>query len=262
MATHPHPRRRRHRLRLITLALALCAALGLVLASPLLATTTVLRTELIALTTLLTGDNDRDLDIAEHPELAADIARSLQLDPAWIQEVAAATDIPERALTAYAVATLAIEDDYPGCGIGWNTLAAIGSVESYHGAIHGSSLGDDGVATPSIFGPALDGGQFKGIPDSDGGTLDGDTQWDRAVGPMQFIPQTWQVYGRDANGDGISDPQNIDDAALSAAAYLCAAGGDLTSNDNWIAAIHAYNQSIEYNHAVVDAANRYATAHR
>lgn len=244
------------------LAALLCGLLGVVVATPMLAGTNLLRTELIALHQALTADDDRDAAIAEYPDLDADVVNVLRLDPDWIREVAESTGISQRALSAYAAASLRIEDDYPGCGIGWNTLAAIGYVETHHGTIYGSTLGDDGVATPAIIGPALDGKQFKGIPDSDGGALDGDTTWDRAVGPMQFIPQTWERYGRDANGDGTADPQNIDDAALSAAAYLCAAGGDLTVNENWIAAIHAYNQSVAYNHDVVDAANRYATAHQ
>src|SRR5687767_9098537 len=63
---------------------------------------------------------------------------------------------------------------------------------------------------------------FASIVDTDGGVLDGDARWDRAVGPMRFIPSTWQLVGRDGNGDGIADPFSIDDAALSAAAYLCA----------------------------------------
>jgi len=37
---------------------------------------------------------------------------------------------------------------------------------------------------------------------------------------MQFIPSTWQLAGRDGNGDGTADPFNIDDAALSAATCL------------------------------------------
>lgn len=244
-------------------ATLLSAVLGVVVATPMLASSNLLRTELIALQQALTADDDgRDASTAEHPDLSADIVSGLRLDPDWIREVSDATDISQRALSAYAAASLRIEEDYPGCGVGWNTLAAIGSVETHHGTIYGSTLGDDGIVSPAIIGPALDGGQFKGIPDSDDGALDGDTTWDRAVGPMQFIPQTWERYGRDANGDGTADPQNIDDAALSAAAYLCAAGGDLTVNENWIAAIHAYNQSVAYNHDVVDAANRYATAHQ
>src|SRR5690625_6670086 len=102
------------------------------------------------------------------------------------------------------------------------------------------------------------GGAFKSIPDTDNGALDGDATWDRAVGPMQFIPQTWERYGRDGNGDDIADPQNIDDAALSAAALLCTAGGDLSQNRNWTRAIYAHNHRHQYHRDVADAANHYA----
>ena len=49
----------------------------------------------------------------------------------------------------------------------------------------------------------------------------------RAMGPMQFIPETWKLYGVDANNDGVVSPDNFDDAALSAAGYLCWRGKDL-----------------------------------
>ena len=69
-----------------------------------------------------------------------------------------------------------------------------------------------------ILGPVLDGaGDFAAITDTDGGGWDGDTTWDRAVGPMQFIPSSWAVWGRDGDGDGRSDPSDIDDAALATA---------------------------------------------
>jgi len=248
---------RPRRLRAVTYAVILCCALGVLAATPVLATSTILRTELGI---LLTGATSRDATIAESPEFTAEVITGLRLDPAWIQDAAQATGISERALAAYTAATLTIQHEQPECNIGWNTLAAIGYVETRHGTIYGSALDDDGVAVPAITGPALDGGQFKGIPDSDNGALDGDTTWDRAVGPMQFIPQSWEIYGRDGNGDGIADPQNIDDAAFSAAALLCARGGDLTKTTNWVRAVHAYNQSIEYNHKVVDVANYYASA--
>ena len=38
------------------------------------------------------------------------------------------------------------------------------------------------------------------------GRLDGDDTWDRAVGPMQFIPSTWAWSGRDGDGDGVAQP--------------------------------------------------------
>ncbi len=51
--------------------------------------------------------------------------------------------------------------------------------------------------------------------------------WQRATGPLQFIPSTWERWGSDGDGDGVADPQDIDDAAYAAARYLCASGADL-----------------------------------
>lgn len=180
------------------------------------------------------------------------------VDENWVAELSDDTSIPVRALIAYAGASLVATSEYPACGLGWNTLAGIGHVESEHGTIHGSHLGADGVARPAIIGIPLTGETTEAIRDTDAGMLDGDAVWDRAVGPMQFIPTTWAQWGADGNGDGIRDPQNIDDSALAAARYLCDVGGDLTVADNWIAAIHAYNPTIEYNNRVADAAAYYA----
>ena len=184
-------------------------------------------------------------------------ARS-RVDPIWVSEVAASSGIPEPALRAYAGAALTLGREQPGCGIGWNTLAAIGQVETHHGMIGGARLSTDGRALPRIFGVALDGVAFAAIPDTDGGRLDGDAVWDRAVGPMQFIPQTWAEYGRSARG-GAPDIDRIDDAALSAATMLCTIGGDLRVAENWIAAVNAYNPSVAYNNDVADAADHYAS---
>ncbi|WP_258222892.1 lytic murein transglycosylase, partial [Microbacterium sp. HMWF026] len=105
-------------------------------------------------------------------------------------------------------------------------------IESAHGTHSGGSLGADGYPDPPIRGIALDGSASAAIADTDGGVLDGDAVWDRAVGPLQFIPATWQRWGADANGDGAADPNQIDDAALGAARYLCAAG-EMTSPAGW-----------------------------
>lgn len=182
------------------------------------------------------------------------------VDADWVADVSEQTGIPPRALAAYAGASLQAASEYPGCGLGWNTLAGIGHVESHHGEINGSQLDATGTAAPAIIGIALTGQTTESIPDSDAGRLDGDTVWDRAVGPMQFIPTTWDEWGADGNGDGAKDPQNIDDSTLAAARYLCHIGGDLTQPDRWIAAIAAYNNTIEYNNRVADAAAYYATA--
>jgi len=75
---------------------------------------------------------------------------------------------------------------------------------------------------------------------------------------MQFIPSTWELAGRDGNGDGEADPFNIDDAALSAAGYLCAHGRDLTAANGWTEAIYSYNQSDAYVDQVRGQATSYA----
>ncbi len=178
----------------------------------------------------------------------------------WLNDAAEETGIPRRALVAYVQADLRAQELY-GCTVGWNTLAGIGHVESRHGTYGGSEIDADGVARPAIIGIPLNGENGTAqIPDTDGGVLDGDTTWDRAVGPMQFIPQTWETFGMDANGDGVADVHNIDDAALSAARYLCYRRGSLDDEDTWIAAIRAYNNSVEYQHRVATAAQRYANA--
>ena len=179
-------------------------------------------------------------------------------DAAWLQRVSSAADIPERALRAYAMAALTLADEQPGCRLGWNMLAGIGKIESEHGSIDGARLLPSGETTQRIIGVPLDGTDFLATPDTDGGAIDGDAQWDRAVGPMQFIPSTWDVFGRDGNGDGRIEIDQIDDAALSAAALLCDPGLDLTVGEHWIAALDGYNPSASYNNDVADAAEYYA----
>lgn len=179
-------------------------------------------------------------------------------DAEWLIQAAALTGIPARALRAYVGAAGAANHSAPGCGIGWNTVAAIGFVESAHGAYGGGSLTPAGQASGPIMGPSLDGNGFAAIADTDDGVLDGDARWDRAVGPMQFIPSTWELAGLDGNGDGEADPFNIDDAALSAAGYLCAHGRDLTAANGWADAIYSYNQSDSYVDQVRHQATSYA----
>ncbi|MEU8896419.1 lytic murein transglycosylase [Nocardia sp. NPDC048505] len=171
--------------------------------------------------------------------------------------------IPNVALEAYGYAAAVMARSRPGCGIGWTTLAGIASVESKHGT-HGRSRPDaDGGVRPPIIGIALDGAPgVAEIKDTDEGHLDGDKVFDRAVGPLQFIPETWQRWSADANGDGFADPQSIDDAALTAARYLCASGGDLTSEHGWQRALLTYNQSNQYMRTVRDRAAAYSVGRR
>ena len=179
-------------------------------------------------------------------------------DAQWLNLAAAQTGIPARALEAYVAAAGAANRSAPGCGIGWNTVAAIGFVESAHGTYGGGHLAASGQASGPIIGPSLNGDGFAAIADTDAGALDGDARWDRAVGPMQFIPSTWQYAGRDGNSDGKADPSNIDDAALSAASYLCAHGRNLTTGRGWADAVYSYNQSDAYINQVRDQAKVYA----
>ncbi len=181
----------------------------------------------------------------------------------WSDEQADRLGIPSIALEAYGYAAAVMTRARPGCGIAWTTLAGIASVESKHGTHRGSEVGDDGSVRPPIIGIPLDGAPgVARIADSDGGALDGDPVHDRAVGPLQFIPETWKRWGVDANGDGVADPQNIDDAALTAARYLCASGGDLTSEHGWQRALLTYNQSRSYLLTVRDRAASYSVGRR
>jgi hypothetical protein len=63
-----------------------------------------------------------------------------------------------------------------------------------------------------------------------------------AVGWMQFMPETWAGYGVDANGDGVADPFNPEDAIFAAASYLRAAGAPT----DWYTAVFAYNHADWY----------------
>ncbi|NTW40298.1 MAG: hypothetical protein HGA44_10505, partial [Cellulomonadaceae bacterium] len=190
---------------------------------------------------------------------AAPVVVSELADAAWVTRVATSSGIPARALAAYAGASIELSRSVPSCGLGWNTLAAIGLVESEHGGLTGADIPADGRTVPTIIGVPLDGDGVAKVPDTDGGLIDGDALWDHAVGPMQFIPSTWAAYAKDGNGDGAADISQIDDAALTAAAYLCEAGGDLSRPASWISAIASYNPDVDYNNRVAEAANRYAT---
>ena len=159
----------------------------------------------------------------------------------------AANGIPKVALNAYRVAAARMAHAQPSCGIDWALLAGIGREESDHGRFGGATLNADGTSTPRIIGPALDGthSDYIAAP-ANGLALDGDSRYTHALGPMQFIPQTWAGYGADANGDGRADIFNINDAALGAARYLCANGGNLRTQAGRVRAVLAYNHNDEY----------------
>lgn len=201
------------------------------------------------------------------PRDGGSVSRIARLpDAEWVARVAAATGIPERALAAYAGATIVKDRQMPECGLSWTTLAGIAATESDHGRHGGATVREDGSVEPPIFGVALDGGDTEHIPDSDDGAIDGDDEFDRAVGPFQLIPQTWRNWHVDANGDGVEDPHHIDDAALATANYLCRAvtgeGLDFTTEEGWRAGVAAFNSPESYLASVARHAERYADAVR
>lgn len=168
------------------------------------------------------------------------------------------TDISTIALDAYWRAQQVMSLVDPDCRVSWWALAGIGRTESRHGTYLGSEIAPGGRVEPPILGPPLDGSNgFRVVPDSDGGALDGDAANDRAVGPMQFLPGTWRTVGRDGTGDGKPDPDNVYDAALGAATYLCRSG-DLSAESTLRSAYLTYNRSLAY----VETVLGYATAYR
>jgi hypothetical protein len=164
--------------------------------------------------------------------------------------------IPVRVLQAYQAAAGRLRVLDPGCRVRWEVVAAIGRLESGHA--RGGRVRADGTTFEPILGPVLDGSPFRAIRDSDGGRLDGNATWDRAVGPMQFLPGTWAGSGRDGDGDGRRNPHDIDDAATAAAGYLCLGAGDLSNRSTLAAAVLRYNRSSSYVAAVLSWADAYA----
>jgi len=171
---------------------------------------------------------------------------------------ASANGIPTAALAAYQRAETVINAADTSCNVPWQLIAAIGRVESDHGRTNGNTLNDEGIATPGIYGIALDGSHGTAlIRDTDAGQFDADAVYDRAVGPMQFIPSTWSVVGVDADGDAKRNPQDINDAALATAVYLCSGNDSLDSLTGQQAAVYRYNHSSSYVNLVLGIMNSY-----
>jgi membrane-bound lytic murein transglycosylase B len=164
--------------------------------------------------------------------------------------------IPGTALKAYRNAADIMASEQPGCHIDWSLIASIGRIESNHA--RGGYVDRNGKTLEPILGPELNGiGPVAAVPDTDHGAYDLDALWDRAVGPTQFIPSTWLGYASDGNGDGLSDPNNIYDAALATARYLCSGGLDLSKPDQLRVAVYRYNNSDAYVATVILWAQAY-----
>jgi membrane-bound lytic murein transglycosylase B len=176
--------------------------------------------------------------------------------PSAVVNSPGALRIPAVALSAYRNAERMMAAADPRCGVSWNLLAGIGRIESLHA--NGGATDSRGTAVQPIYGPTLDG------------TLPGNevivqsrtanrVTYARAMGPMQFLPGTWSRYASDGDGDGKADVQNVYDASLAAARYLCSGGLNLRDPSQVMSAILRYNNSIAYARNVLGWAAAYAT---
>ncbi|UFS93445.1 lytic murein transglycosylase [Nocardia huaxiensis] len=210
----------------------------------------------------LTADADADVPRLEAAPAAEPLLKEakqlLPPPPPEVKTVAlpdgrVPADLPKGTLgmpgiseVAYHNAERILAAENPVCGMPWSLLAGIGRVESTHA--FGGKADADGNALDPIYGPVLDGSLYGNnvIHDSDDGVLDGLQGYDRAIGSMQFLPETWKHYAADGNGDGIADPQNLYDAALTAGKYLCSGNLDMRDPAQQTRAILRYNHSMAY----------------
>lgn len=178
------------------------------------------------------------------------------------EQVKSVPGLPQQLLEAYQKA--AGRAPKPCRGMRWQVLAGVAQIESNQAA--GSTIDEHGNVAPPIVGPALDGsgagGNTTAIADTDQGRWDGDEQWDRAVGVLQFIPTSWTAYTSgsydgDGNGDGTADPHNVFDNAQAAMNHLCSAGGAFDSESATNEALYRYNQSTTYVAMVARAIARF-----
>jgi membrane-bound lytic murein transglycosylase B len=205
---------------------------------------------------------DLDAQTAEQVSARADISwdgteqvrRHEALRAARATAIVVDTNLPLVALDAYVAGAALIDQRKPGCHMTWSLLAGIGQVESHQGTYGGSTLRPDGTVSRPIFGVPLDGtaGNEK--------IVTGAGAYSRAEGPMQFLPSTWATVAVDGDGDGRTDPQNLYDAAATAASYLCRRDPDVSTDAGRRAAILTYNFSGSYVAQVSSYAADYASA--
>jgi membrane-bound lytic murein transglycosylase B len=176
--------------------------------------------------------------------------------PAMVVSAPGALRIPGVALSAYRNAESIMATTAPGCGVSWNLLAGIGRIESGHA--NNGATDSRGTAVNPIYGPALDG-SLPGNEIIVASSQLGRVGYARAMGPMQFLPGTWSRYASDGDGDGKADPQNVYDAALAAARYLCSGGLNLRDQSQVLTAILRYNNSMPYARNVLGWAGSYTT---
>ncbi len=164
--------------------------------------------------------------------------------------------IPAIVLNAYRNAERMMAAAEPGCGMSWNILAGIGRIESMHA--NGGSTDINGTAVRPIYGPRTGRHAAR--------------QRDHRAEPQQRPGHLRARHGTDAvparhvgalrrrrNGDGKADVQNVFDATLAAARYLCGGGLNMRDPNQAMTAILRYNNSVAYAQNVLGWARAYAT---
>lgn len=146
--------------------------------------------------------------------------------------------IPSAALYAYHHAETLLADADPGCKLPWNLVAAIGRVESNHGRSGGGTLSADGVMTPTSTDTAKGPGSL--------------------LGPFRLTKKVWDGAAIDSDGDGSTNPWDIDDAATTAGIFLCSGEGDLSTDPGARAAVKRYNDTPSYVDLVMKVSSSYA----
>ena len=154
--------------------------------------------------------------------------------------LAFAAGIDPRLLAAYQSADRWCE------GLRWELLAGIGWVESRHASAGGAAVDPtSGEVAPPILGPALDGTIGRALPAGEwAGHWGVAGPWLQAVGPMQFLPGTFSAWAADGDGDGTTNPHDIDDAVPTAANYLCGGRNGAVTDER--DALRRYNNDEAY----------------
>lgn len=156
--------------------------------------------------------------------------------------------VPPRRLLAGLTATVLVL----GLAVAISGLASAGAVSvPLQKVVHRTVAPEyEQYARAASVCPGLDPLLLVAIHDVETGRgLQGATSTAGAVGPMQFLPETWAAYGTDADHDGVADPLNLSDSLAGATKLLCRNGATVTATRE--SAIWNYNHSWSYVRAVV-----------